>query len=35
MGLVTAQLLCEIGAKYVVLVTRSGKAKNYDSQHLE
>ena len=35
MGLVTAQLLCDIGAKHIVLVTRSGKAKNYDSQHLE
>merc|ERR1711966_344029 len=35
LGLVTAELLCEIGAKHIVLVSRSGKAKRYDGQGLE
>ena len=35
LGLVTAELLFDIGAKHIVLVSRSGKAKNYDGQHLE
>ncbi|KAL9188495.1 LOW QUALITY PROTEIN: hypothetical protein ACHAXT_006873 [Thalassiosira profunda] len=35
LGLVTAELLLEMGAKHIVLVSRSGKAKSYDGQHLE
>ena len=35
LGLVTAELLFNIGAKHIVLVSRSGKAKYYDGQHLE
>jgi NADP-dependent 3-hydroxy acid dehydrogenase YdfG len=35
LGLVTAELLHELGAEHIVLVSRSGKAKNYPGQHLE
>ena len=35
LGLVTAELLFDIGAKHIVLVSRSEEAKNYDGQHLE
>ncbi|KAL7554746.1 hypothetical protein ACHAWF_018278 [Thalassiosira exigua] len=35
LGLVTAELLCDIGAKFIVLVSRSGKAKKYSGQRLE
>ena len=35
LGLVTAELLFNIGATHIVLVSRSGKAKNYDGQNLE
>ena len=35
LGLVTAELLSDLGAKHVVLVSRSGKAKNYSGQQLE
>ena len=35
LGLVTAEVLFDIGANHIVLVSRSGKAKNYDGQNLE
>ena len=35
LGLVTAELLMNLEAKHIVLVSRSGKAKNYEGQHLE
>ena len=35
LGLITAELLYEMGAEHIVLVSRSGKAKNYEGQDLE
>jgi hypothetical protein len=35
LGIVTAELLSELGAKHIILCSRSGKAKNYAGQNLE
>ena len=35
LGLVTAEALLELGADHVILVSRSGKVKDYDGQMLE
>jgi len=35
LGLVTAELLLDIGAEHIVLVSRSGRAKSYAGQNLE
>merc|ERR1711862_1058884 len=35
LGLVTAEALFEMGAEHIVLVSRSGKVKNYEGQNLQ